>query len=152
MTRVNQLMSRRVVTIGTEASCHDAVALMARDRIRHLPVVDSAGRLAGIVTDRDLRHQLFQPEVFEAIGTVPVERLLDNTPVREVMSTPAIHIAGDADLGEAAGLMRQAGIGALPVVEQGKIVGIVTETDLLRRIVGDDATCAQCEAIVVSFP
>ena len=152
MTRVNQLMSDHVVTIGTEASCHDAVTLMVRNKIRHLPVVDHEGVLCGILTDRDLRHHLFEPEVFRAIGRVPVERMLSETSVRKVMSAPPISIGGDAELEEAAGVMRQEGLGSLPVVERGRIVGIVTETDLLRRIVGDDACCSDVETIVVSYP
>lgn len=152
MTRVNELMSGNVVTVGADASCHDAVALMVRNKIRHLPVVDREGVLCGVVTDRDLRHQLFEPEVFRAIGTVPVERMLSEIPVRKVMSAPAISIGGDAALEEAAGVMRREGLGSLPVIERGRIVGIVTETDLLRRIVGADACCAEVEAIVVSYP
>jgi len=152
VTRVNQLMSDRVVTVGREASCHDAVTLMVRNKIRHLPVVDHEGVLCGILTDRDLRHHLFEPEVFRAIGRVPVERMLSETSVRKVMSAPAISIGGDAELEEAARVMRQEGLGSLPVVERGRIVGIVTETDLLRRIVGDDACCSEVEAIVVSYP
>ena len=69
-------MTGNVVTIDADASAHDAVALMVRNKIRHLPVVDDAGLLCGIVTDRDLRHRLFGPDVFRQIGTVPVERLL----------------------------------------------------------------------------
>jgi CBS domain-containing protein len=145
-------MSGKVVTIGTEASCHDAVALMVRNKIRHLPVVDREGVLRGIVTDRDLRHQLFEPEIFRAIGRVPVERMLTELPVRKVMSTPAISIGGEAELEEAAGLMRRERLGSLPVVERGRLVGIVTETDLLRRIVGADACCTDVETIVVSYP
>jgi acetoin utilization protein AcuB len=145
-------MSDHVVTIGTEASCHDAVTLMVRNKIRHLPVIDRDRLLCGIVTDRDLRHQLFEPEVFRAIGSVPVERMLSEMPVRTVMSAPAISIGGDAELEEAASIMRREGLGSLPVVERGRIVGIVTETDLLRRIVGDDACCSDVETIVVSYP
>jgi CBS domain-containing protein len=147
VTRVDEVMSRQVVTIGADTSGHDAVQALARHKIRHLPVVDREGRLAGIVTDRDLRHHLFEPEVFRAIGTEPVERLLSQVPVSAVTS-----IAADAGLDEAARVMREAGLGSLPVVERGRIVGIVTETDVLRHIVGADACCAEVETIVVSYP
>lgn len=152
MNRVRELMSDNVVTVGAEASCHDAVTLMVRNKIRHLPVVGRDGLLCGIVTDRDLRHQLFEPEVFRAIGSVPVERMLSGRPVRDVMSAPVTSIGGDAELEEAARVMREEGLGSLPVVERGRIVGIVTETDLLRRIVGADACCSDVETIVVSYP
>jgi acetoin utilization protein AcuB len=145
-------MSGRVVTIGAGASCHDAVQLLVRNKIRHLPVVDSEGRLCGIVTDRDLRHHLFEPQVFRAIGIEPVEQLLSKVPVSEVMSAPVTSISADAELEEAARVMRDEGLGSLPVVEHGRIVGIVTETDVLRRIVGADACCSDVETIVVSYP
>src|SRR5919106_1617135 len=99
-------MSSGVVTLQTDASCHDAVTLMVRNKIRHLPVVD-----------RDLRHRLFQPDVFHAIGRVPVERLLSDVSVREVMSSPVVSIGGDAGVDEAARLMRDKKLGSLPVVE-----------------------------------
>jgi acetoin utilization protein AcuB len=58
----------------------------------------------------------------------------------------------EADIEEAARVMAEKKLGSLPVVDRGRIVGIVTETDLLRRIVGADACCADVEAIVVSYP
>jgi acetoin utilization protein AcuB len=152
MTTVNQLMTGNVVTINADASAHDAVALMVRNKIRHLPVVDHAGLLCGIVTDRDLRHRLFATDVFRSIGTVPVERLLSEIRLRDVMSAPVVSVGLDADLEEAARVMAQDKLGSLPVVDHGHIMGIVTETDLLRRIVGSDACCADVEAIVVSYP
>jgi acetoin utilization protein AcuB len=145
-------MSRRVVTIDAETPCHEAVRVLAQNRIRHLPVVDHDGRLCGIVTDRDLRHHLFAPEVFRSIGTEPVERLLSQVSVRAVMSSPVTSIDAGAGLDEAAGVMREAGLGSLPVLEQGRIVGIVTETDVLRHIIGADACCSDVETIVVSYP
>jgi acetoin utilization protein AcuB len=152
MTKVNQLMTGGVVTIDPEASGHDAVALMVRNKVRHLPVVDRAGRLCGIVTDRDLRHRLFTPEVFRSIGTVPVERLLSEARVCDVMSAPVISVEPDAELEEAARAMAEAKVGSLPVVDRGRMVGIVTETDLLRHVVGANACCGDVEAIVVSYP
>jgi acetoin utilization protein AcuB len=152
MTKVNALMTGNVVTIDADASGHDAVSLMVRNKIRHLPVVDRAGRLCGIVTDRDLRHRLFAADVFRSIGTVPVERLLSEVRLRDMMSAPAISVGLDTELEEAARVMAEKKLGSLPVVDRGRIVGIVTETDLLRRIVGADACCADVEAIVVSYP
>lgn len=152
MTTVNQLMTSAVITVDPEASGHDAVALMVRNKVRHLPVVDHAGLLCGVVTDRDLRHRLFSPDLFRAVGTVPVERLLSEVRVRDVMSTPVVSVGAGAELEEAARVMADKKLGSLPVVDHGRIVGIVTETDVLRRIVGADACCADVETIVVSYP
>ena len=152
MTTVNECMTGNVVTVDANSSCHDAVTQMVRNRIRHLPVVDGAGRLCGIVTDRDLRHRLFAREVFPSIGTVPVEQLLSSVRVGDVMSAPVVSVAPEAELQEAARVMAERKLGSLPVVERDRVVGIVTETDVLRRIVGADACCADVATIVVSYP
>jgi acetoin utilization protein AcuB len=149
---VKQLMSTSVVTIDDQETCREAVALMCRHKVRHLPVVSRHGVLSGIVTDRDLRHYLFRSEVFRSIGNVPVEQLLTAAPVRQVMSSPVVWVEPDASLEDAAGRMRQNKLGSLPVVDNGRIIGIVTETDLLRRIVGRDTGAADVATIVVSYP
>jgi CBS domain-containing protein len=151
--RVRDLMSTQVVTIGTSDSCLEAVARMHRSRIRHLPVVSREGLLVGIVTDRDLRHQLFSPPMFQALGTTAVDALLKDVRVAEVMSTDVITVAPDDRVADAARRMRDDKVGSLPVVENGRVVGILTETDVLRQIVRADATCApECAEIIVSFP
>ena len=86
------------------------------------------------------------------IGTVPVERLLSEIRLRKVMSAPAIAVGPDTELAEAASLMAQKKLGSLPVADRGRVVGMITETDLLRHIVGVNACCADVEAIVVSYP
>jgi acetoin utilization protein AcuB len=150
--RVSQLMSERVVTIGESETCSDAAQRMVSQRIRHLPVVNAAGRLTGIVTDRDLRHLLFEPSVFKSVGTVAVDRVLKGVAVKEVMSAPVMSVKPDDDLEEAARMMLEDKIGSLPVVEDGRVVGIITETDLLKRIVGEDAACSEAATIIVSYP
>lgn len=150
--RVRELMSPRIVTIADSDSCHTAVELMVRHKIRHLPVVDGEGRLQGIVTDRDVRHYLFEPAVFGEVGQVALERLLTSVPAEKIMSAPVVSVEADAPVAEAARRMLEAKIGSLPVVDGGRVVGILTETDLLRRIVSADACCADVEAIVVSYP
>jgi CBS domain-containing protein len=149
---VKQLMSTNTVVIDQHASCREAAALMARHKVRHLPVVSGDGRLAGIVTDRDLRHHLFRPDVFPTIGRVPVDQILTEVPVHRIMSTPVVSVDPELGLEHAARRMREARLGSLPVVEDGRVVGILTETDLLRRIVGGEAACTEVDTIVVSYP
>jgi acetoin utilization protein AcuB len=149
---VKELMSRNVVTVGVSDSCHDAVERMHRHKVRHLPVVGPDGAIVGIVTDRDLRHHLFAPPVFRAIGEVRVDSLLKGAPIRDAMTTPVVTIRPDDDLAKAANLMLEDKVGSLPVVEQGRVVGIITETDLLRRILKDDACCEDVATIIVSYP
>jgi len=152
--QVRDIMSREVVSIGTSESCLDAVVRMQRVRARHLPVINREGLLVGIVTDRDLRRQLFSPPVFEALGSTRVDLLLDRVHVAEIMSTDLVTATPDMTLGEAASTMREERVGSLPVVDQGRVVGILTETDLLRHVVRVDATCpSECAEIInVSFP
>lgn len=148
--RVSDLMSRNVTTIGAGDSCLEAVTRMVRGKIRHLPVVEPDGTLVGVVTDRDLRHHLFEPRVLKDIGAISVDALLKAVPVRQVMSSPVVIVGPRDELEAAARLMLEDKVGSLPVVENGRVVGIITETDLLRRIV---RSCSpECEEIVISFP
>lgn len=150
--RVSELMSRDVATVGVADSCQDAVARMVRRKIRHLPVVERDGRLVGVVTDRDLRHRLFEPRVMKEIGTVSVDQILKTVPVKDIMSAPVVTVGPQDELETAARTMLEDKVGSLPVVENGRVVGILTETDLLRQIVRADACSPECAEIVVSFP
>jgi len=150
--RVSDLMSRSVVTIGPGQSCHEAAARMHGARLRHLPVVDEAGGVVGVVTDRDLRHALFAPVVLREVGTVPVGTLLGRVPVKEVMSAPAVTVAPGEHLEVALARMMRERVGSLPVTEGDRVVGILTETDVLRQVVRADAGCTEVAAIVVSYP
>ena len=150
---VNELMSRNVVTIGASDSCREAVSRMHGARVRHLPVVSPEGGLIGIVTDRDLRHHLFAPRVLKDVGSIAVDIILKAVPVSDVMSSPVMSVPAKADVVEAARIMLEDKVGSLPVLEGGKVVGIITETDVLRQICRADAACSEDVAeIVVSYP
>jgi CBS domain-containing protein len=149
--RVLQIMNENVVTLAENAMACDAVRAMVSRGIRHVPVVNAAGHLVGIVTMRDLRHYLFTPNVLESIGktTVTVDRLLRSLPVRDLMSTHVVTIGPDESIEAAARAMLANHVGSLPVVAGERVVGIVTETDLLRYVVGVDTSCT---SVVVSYP
>ena len=112
--RISEMMSRNVVTIGPGESGLDAVVRMQRARVRHLPVVNRDGRLVGMITDRDLRHHLFSIRVFAALGSAPVDVLLDGVRVAEIMSTDVMTIESGASVADAAGMMRKHRVGSLP--------------------------------------
>jgi acetoin utilization protein AcuB len=150
--KVRELMSERVVTVEDTATCQEAAQLMVRHRVRHLPVVTRQGALCGIVTDRDLRHHLFEADTLRQIGTVSVDTLLKGVPVSRVMSSPVVTVDADETLEAAAGAMLEDKLGSLPVVDHGRLAGILTETDLLRRIVREDECSADVGTIVVSYP
>jgi CBS domain-containing protein len=127
---VRDLMRAPVATVAPETPAREAVRLLRARRIRHLPVVDQNGRLVGIVTDRDLRQAVFHPAVQARLGSTG--EAVGDLPVRELMTGAVVTVAPWADLREAARLMHERKIGALPVVEDGRLVGILTETDVLR--------------------
>lgn len=151
--RVSDIMTADPITIRGEETCREAAARMASHKVRHLPVVDRRGLLEGIVTDRDLRHHLLAKAASGELGRRPAGPLLEQTRVVDVMSSPAFVTTADADLGAAAGRMRERHVGALPVVDGRQLIGILTETDLLRRIVDADAEAdVAVSEIVVSYP
>jgi acetoin utilization protein AcuB len=118
---VRDIMVANLVTVSPEESARKAYQLMRDHRFRHLPVV-SRGRLVGVLSDRDLRPTLLSPGLAEAT-------------VVELMSDNPTTIGPDASVEEAASLLVVKKIGCLPVVEGDRLVGIVTETDLLAVLV-----------------
>jgi acetoin utilization protein AcuB len=128
---VRDWMSRRVTTIRPGARLGDAARLMAARGIRHLPVVE-AGRLVGIVTARDLRQAVFAPAVQDQVDRLP--GLLDGLVVRDVMIRGVVTVGAATSIREAARLMHERRLGALPVVERDRVVGILTETDVLKAL------------------
>ena len=151
--QVADVMSRQVLTIESGDSCLEAVGRMHQARVRHLPVVDGDGALVGVVTDRDLRHHLFSPALYRELGKVALDVLLKGVSVGQIMSTPVISVAPDAGLMDAARRMAEDRVGSLPVVEGRRVVGILTETDLLRHVCRAEAACpAACAEIIISYP
>ena len=140
--KVRELMNRNLLTIVESSSCHEAVKRMHRARVRHLPVLSDDGALVGIVTDRDLRHYLFRPQVREDIGATSIEIFLKAVTVDEIMSAPVLTVDAADEVTDAARMMLEDKVGSLPVTEGGRLVGIITETDLLREICRADAACS----------
>ncbi len=129
---VRRWMRQPVTTIGAETSVRDAGALMRERAIRHLPVVDGRGRLMGIVTDRDLRQVVFDAAVRGRLGEEADQ--LGDLPVREVMTWGVVTVTPATDLRAAAALMRERRLGALPVVDGARLVGMLTEHDLVAAL------------------
>lgn len=125
---VRDLMTKNPLTVVPATPVFDAQATMRRARIRHLLVVEH-DRLVGIITDRDIR--LNMPSPATTLSIWEVNYLLARLTVGEVMTSGVITVSPDRDAREAASIMVQHKIGALPVLDTWEIVGIVTETDLL---------------------
>jgi acetoin utilization protein AcuB len=140
---VREWMSRRVFSIGPDARLSEAATLMRRRKVRHLPVVERGGRLVGMVSARDLRQALFAPSVQD--GLENLRGVLDGLKVRDIMASGVTGVRAATSIREAARLMYERKIGALPVVERSLLVGILTETDVLegfQRVLGVTPTSA----------
>jgi acetoin utilization protein AcuB len=127
--RVGDRMTRSVVTIHSDALVRGAVELMRSRHLRHVPVVDRAGRLVGIVTDRDLRQVMFDPAVQARLARAT--DALRGLTVRDVMTWGAVTVTPATSIRDAAQLMHERKIGSLPVVDGDRVVGILTERDVL---------------------
>ena len=133
---VSMWMTREVVTIQPQTTVVEAAELMATRRIRRLPVVEmhaSGPQIVGIVSARDILHA-FPPDVNPFAIIMSTTR---GTPtvVEHIMSHQLQTIAPEAPIEAAAGLMAEYKIGALPVVQTGKLVGLITESDIFRAFV-----------------
>jgi CBS domain-containing protein len=137
---VAESMRRRPITIDPDAPLGTALAVMIERGVRHLPVVNDAGRLVGMLTDRDVRSAAIAPELAERLPgrwrrrMDRLQQRWEALRVRDVMTWDCVTTAPDASLAQAAALMLDGRFGCLPVVERGKLVGILTEHDVLRAL------------------
>jgi len=141
-------MQRKIVTISAHESLSTVEDIMRLGHVRHMPVV-SAGRLVGVVSERDLlrtslsslsRHRSDERKAF-----------LYAVEIGSVMSSPPVVIDPRASIRQAARTMAEAKIGCLPVVEGDDLVGLVTETDVLRWLAGADERPAR-DAPAIAHP
>jgi acetoin utilization protein AcuB len=135
MMRTRELMAHPVHVIGPLAPAWEAVGMMRRLGIRRLPVVER-GALVGIVTWTDLVR--VRPPAVD--GRHAVHGVAGGVQVRHLMTADPITIGPQTPIEEAAAIMRQYKIGGLPVVDGGRLVGILTESDLLSVIAAGLAT------------
>lgn len=120
-------MTSQVFTVSPEDNVADTMTLMREKQINRLPVVEK-GKLVGIVTDGDLRE--VSPSPATTLSIFELNYLVAKTKIREVAVKKVITCSPDTKLEDAAVLMRDHGIGALPVLDHEKLVGIITETDI----------------------
>jgi len=130
---IRELMTGGLITVRPETSVRQARDLLAKEKIRHLLVTGPGGVLAGIVTDRDIRLNL--PSRATSLSAQEITHLLSKLTVGEIMTRSVVTIGPDRPAREGAQLMLDHKIGALPVLDDGHLIGIVTETDIVRAFV-----------------
>jgi len=129
---VSQWMTRKVFTVAPDDSVTDVVRIMKEQGIKHIPVVKD-GRLKGIISDRDIKE--FSPSRATTLDMYELHYLLANTKVLELMKTKVITTSPEVPVEEAAMLMYDQGVGCLPVLEGGILVGIISDRDIFRVLV-----------------
>ncbi|MEE9202163.1 MAG: CBS domain-containing protein [Dehalococcoidia bacterium] len=127
---VKEYMSPSVVTTEPDALILDAQKLMREHRIRRLPVVDKGGKLVGLITQDRLRE--VAPSPATSLSVWELNYLLARMKVKDVMVKGVVTVRPNTTLEAAASLGQGRGIGTLPVVEKGKLVGIITTTDVFK--------------------
>ena len=139
-TLVRDVMAKRPITIDPQAPLATAIAVMREKEIRHLPVVDDTARLVGIITDRDLRSAALAPSLAEFLpsglrrAVEGAAGMLGELRVKDAMTWGVVTTRPDASVAEAGAVMFERRIGSLPVRENGKLVGIITERDIFKAL------------------
>ncbi len=129
---IRDVMTTNVVTIPSSTSISDAKRIMEAHRFQRLPVVDK-GKLVGIVTAR--RLESVSPSKATSLTVWELSYLLNTTPVKEIMEKNVITVSPDTTNEEAVALAQSQKVGALVVVEDGHVVGIVTTNDFFYKII-----------------
>jgi len=127
---VGSRMTHNPITITEDAAIDEALKLMRDKKIRRLPVVNERGDLVGIVAEKDILYA--SPSPATSLSIHEIHYLVSRIKVNEIMTKNVISVTDDTPLEEAARVMADNQIGALPVMHDGKLAGIITETDLFR--------------------
>lgn len=144
MMKASDVMVREVVTIGTEATVQEAAALLLKHRISGVPVVDASGKVVGVVTEGDLLHRAEagteqRPSWLSLIFTSNQSLAADyvkshSRKVTDVMTRKVITVPPSTPLHEIATLFEKHGIKRVPVVDAGRLVGIVSRSNLIQAV------------------
>ncbi len=132
--KVRDLMTRKVITATAEDKVDRIFFLFHYENIRHIPIVSEKGKLVGIISDRDIKKILGprQKQHESKDGTVLT---VSARKVRTIMRREPVTISPEEKAADAASIMVKRKIGALPVINKGKLVGIITATDILKAFV-----------------
>lgn len=130
--RINEFMTKNVIIASPETKILDAQKIMIEKKIRKLPVVDK-GRLVGIVTERDLFENT--PSRMNPLGAQQLHYILSRMKVKDVMRKHPVTVSPNTPFEDALRIGQEKKIASFPVVENGKLVGIITESDIVRFLI-----------------
>jgi acetoin utilization protein AcuB len=129
---VYERMSRHPMTVSPNTPVEQALKRMRDEKIRRFPVVDDAGKLVGIVSDKDLLYAAPSPAT--SLSIYELHYLYSRITVSQVMTREVVTVEENDPIEEAARVMVDNKIGGLPVMREGKLVGIITETDIFKTL------------------
>lgn len=130
---VKDRMTPHPITATPETTHKQAAELMREHKIHHLPIIDKQGKLVGIVVEEDLLAA--QPSPATTLSIYEIHSLLSKLELKQIMHHPVWTTSLDCPLEEAARLMLREGIGCLPVMQDDKVIGIISDTDIFDALV-----------------
>jgi acetoin utilization protein AcuB len=128
---VKDVMTMNVVNVPSNTTIADAKRIMEAHKIRRLPVVDR-GKLVGLVTEHKLEE--YTPSKATTLSVWEIGYILGNTPIKSIMEKNVVAVNPEMTVEEALALAQEKKVGALPVLEDGRLVGIVTTNDFFYKI------------------
>lgn len=147
---VKEVMTAPAITVHAHMTVKDGLKLLDEHRVTSLPVTDAQGNLLGIVSEADLLRDAVRPD--ERSHMIPHERGEDR-PLRieDVMSTLSMTVTADTDISDAVELMTSTAVKSLPVLEAGRVIGVVSRSDIVHMLArSDDHICAEVDELLRS--
>ncbi|MCF8706297.1 MULTISPECIES: CBS domain-containing protein [Sphingomonadaceae] len=138
--KASDIMTLGAATVTPESSLAEAIRCMGNHNISALPVVDRDGELHGLISEGDFFRKAtdsFRLDSLFDAGREVRRDALDSTRVGELMSTELVTVDGDVSLTDAIGLMERHGVKRLPVISNGKLVGLISRADILRTLLDE---------------
>jgi acetoin utilization protein AcuB len=127
---VQERMTKHVLTVKPNAPVDDTLRRMRAEKVRRFPVVDNEGRLIGLVSERDMLYAAPSPAT--SLSVYELHYLYSRIKVEQVMTRDVVTVCAEDPIEEAARLMVDYRIGGLPVMRDGNLVGIISETDIFK--------------------
>lgn len=147
---VRDVMTTPAITVHGRTSIKEGLRLLDEHRVTSLPVTDADGHLLGIVSEADLLRDAVRHD--DRTHMIPHEEVREHpSSVRDVMTTLSMTVTGDTDLSEAVELMTSTAVKSLPVLDQGRVVGVISRSDVVHLLArSDDTICGEVDDLLRS--